>query len=721
MQIENDIFFSSCHFFSLFIPIISFLCVCVERMSEWSEETPPSSSSSSLSSSLNSNISSSVEDEWKEFLAGVSVYKLVASAVVTAMVIFFVLRPVTLRAPRRWRWWPAWARLRLDFAWAPVLGCAVLGALRVLSARAVVSGLVGTARIQPYAIVVIFFGLAYISISFDHSGAFEFLALVAIRRSGRSATRLFYAFWLVTSAVTVVASNDVAILTLTPIICHFARKMRVDPVPFLLTEFMAANIWSMTLFIGNPTNIIVGVAYRMSFVGYTLWMGLPAVLCGAAHVLLMHAVMRRHLRAPLDTTVVQDVHPRAAIHSREGAVFGCVAVSACILLLIASYWLRVELYTICGAFWVLYLVHDIVSDTVTRRCNRGWDRTPTPSALESPATRRLRSIPKTPAPVPVPSSSTPGNDDGVDASGAGGDGNGEEEEEVGDDDDSAVELSSMSSSILVAQEDRAPDSIAVHESLICPVPNASPSPASPAAIAAPAATDEDGDEGVPTAAAAAAAGEDGTVDCATRCESRCHAWHMSVAHALPTVTAVVKRMPWKILPFVLGMFVLVFCLEECGWVTMAARGVQVISLGSYPLSAFLAGVLSTLLALVVNNQPMTILGTMIVQSAQHANEKVARAWALGLIVGSNVCANFTIFGALAGIMFMSIVESHGVHISQRHFSRIGFTVMPPVLLLACATIAAELALFPINLGQDTSPLSSSSSSSFALPTAALPQ
>lgn len=688
----------------------------MEGMSELSEE------SSQWNSTSNNN--SSIEDEWKQFLANVSVYRLVASAVVTAAVIFFVLRPVTVRAPRRWRrWWPAWAALRLDFAWAPVLGCAVLAALRVLSARAVVSGLAGTARIQPYAIVVIFFGLAYISISFDHSGAFEFLALAAIRRSGRSATRLFYAFWLVTSAVTVVASNDVAILTLTPIICHFARKMRVDPVPFLLTEFMAANIWSMTLFIGNPTNIIVGVAYRMSFVGYTLWMGLPALLCGAAHVALMHAAMHRHLCAPLDTTVVRDVHPRAAIHSREGALFGCVAVSACILLLIASYWLRVELYAICGAFWALYLLHDIVSDLVTRRCNRGWDRTPTPSALECAATRPLRSIPKTPVPVPVPVEGTTANEEDE-----------EEEEEEEDNSESssgnntdAVALSQMSSSILVAQEDRAPDSIAVHESLIRPVPNG-PSPAQqPSAPIVVSATDEeeenedgeDEDKSVPEVRNKTEDNEDltepGRVECETRCESRCHAWHMSVAHAFPTVTAVVKRMPWKILPFVLGMFVLVFCLEECGWVALAARGVGAISRGSYPLSAFLAGVLSTLLALVVNNQPMTILGTMIVQSAQFASERVARAWALGLIVGSNLCANFTIFGALAGIMFISIVESHGVHISQRHFSRIGFTVMPPVLLLACGIIAAELALFPTSLGQDTASPSSSSSSSSSVP------
>ncbi len=33
----------------------------------------------------------------------------------------------------------------------------------------------------------------------------------------------------------------------------------------------------MLLFVGNPTNIIVAQAYRMSFIGYSKWMALPTL------------------------------------------------------------------------------------------------------------------------------------------------------------------------------------------------------------------------------------------------------------------------------------------------------------------------------------------------------------------------------------------------------------------------------------------------------------
>ena len=52
-------------------------------------------------------------------------------------------------------------------------------------------------------------------------------------------------------------SNDVVILTLTPVIYHFSRATGIDPAPLLFLEFFTANVWSMALLIGermlNPT------------------------------------------------------------------------------------------------------------------------------------------------------------------------------------------------------------------------------------------------------------------------------------------------------------------------------------------------------------------------------------------------------------------------------------------------------------------------------------
>ena len=83
-------------------------------------------------------------------------------------------------------------------------------------------------------------------------------------------------------------------MTLTPIICYYGQASKIDPTPYLVAEFMAANIWSMLFFFGNPTNIIVFAAFDLTFFGYTAWVLLPTlsewsvvvhVECGATDVM----------------------------------------------------------------------------------------------------------------------------------------------------------------------------------------------------------------------------------------------------------------------------------------------------------------------------------------------------------------------------------------------------------------------------------------------------
>ena len=477
-----------------------------------------------------------------------NVYGLVASAIVTACVIYFVLRPVTLRPPqgcRRKRRIPSWVCLPIDYATAPIIGVVVLLVLQVFSFHGVYNGLKGNENIQPYTIIVIFFGLAYMSISFDCTGSFEFLALHAIRRSGRSAKKLYAYFWAVTSFVTVVASNDVAILTITPIICHFTQKMRLDPVPFLLMEFMAANIWSMTLFIGNPTNIIVGIAYKMSFVGYTMWMGTVAVVSGVLHFFLMRFMVRKELQAPLDSSAAAGVVPSSVIRSKFGAIFGCVVLGTCVALLCVAYWIGVELYVLCGVFWAVYLVKDVTSDLAATFCCRGRIVEPskkfTPLPTESPAIGMdefsEHRVPKALSVSPEPESALSEEERSRIQS------EGSVTPTLKNSDDDEKEESSSSSSN--GNEDDEEEDVTVK-------------------IEGPGYNENGEEEEKPL---------------------KDRLWD-ALACYLPTISAVGRRMPWKILPFVLGMFVLVQCLKDVGWVNNAAYAVSKASLNNTVFSTF---------------------------------------------------------------------------------------------------------------------------------------
>lgn len=132
-----------------------------------------------------------------------------------------------------------------------------------------VRGIVGTDSIVPWTILVIFFALAYLCISWDLTGVFAYIAkkvLVAANGSGR---KIFIYFYVLSAIMTIFTSNDIVILVLTPIICYICNYTKIDPVPYLISQFFAANLWSIFLVIGNPTNIIVAEAYQLRFLEYT--------------------------------------------------------------------------------------------------------------------------------------------------------------------------------------------------------------------------------------------------------------------------------------------------------------------------------------------------------------------------------------------------------------------------------------------------------------------
>lgn len=150
----------------------------------------------------------------------------------------------------------------------------------------------------------------------------------------------------VAEGLTVFTSNDIIVLTFTPFICHFAASARIDPVPYLVSEFVAANTWSMALIIGNPTNIYLMSGAGISFWQYTLRMFLPTGLAGAVSCGVLYLLFRRRLRAPLDAR--EESLPRI---DRPTEIIGLCHLGGCILLLSVSSFLNLPMWLITCCFF----------------------------------------------------------------------------------------------------------------------------------------------------------------------------------------------------------------------------------------------------------------------------------------------------------------------------------------------------------------------------------
>jgi len=165
---------------------------------------------------------------------------------------------------------------------------------------------------------------------------------------------------------------------------------------------------------------------------------------------------------------------------------------------------------------------------------------------------------------------------------------------------------------------------------------------------------------------------------------------------MPTLKKSLEMLPWRIMPFVFGMFTLVEGMRKSGWIdSMAESLVACIPADGGPLAIFVSSYLMTtvtiLLSNLINNQPATILLTRVIISPGFLAlpEAVRSVGMFGVILGSNLGANFTLIGALAGIMFAKILSEKGIILGYVEFAKQGFKVMPLVTALSAGVLFLE--------------------------------
>lgn len=537
-------------------------------------------------------------------------------------------------------------RLSLNFATASVLGVLLLHFIDIVSLQEMASSLWAVGHVQPLAVLVIFFTLAYSSISLDVTGFSRYVALKVLgaddasQSNGAGPTvsattqepsrRLLIEVYLLSGVIALIASNDVVILTLTPVLLHFCEAQHIVPHKVVFIEYVAANTWSAFLLIGNPTNIIAGQAMQITFARYLVLLAFPTLVVIIATLAIVYvttpAVAARH--APTDGT---EKKSEVNCFEMEDNVHGEVAD---------------ELPAAAAA--------------AAAAAEHGADE-PNPLPTFSLARQEdLHDVCQGSFIIPVQGS--PSNDPPItlaDAAGARING-----------------LILGTGVVFLILCGYTPIPMFAVTSITCCVMLA--------CDAFRVRTDDKGSNYV--------------IDeqhLLLRKAGFVTWWKAS------RVCQVCERMPWAVAPFAASMFILVDALSMQG-VTTACSSVLVSvfsSLGSLPAT------LVTMIVVVVamnalNNQPATILlSVILLEASTESNDahhsttlstEMSTAAFIALSLGSNIAAVFTPKGALAGILWESILTHHGVKFSTRLFLKTGllWMLLPTVLGGVASYVAA---------------------------------
>ena len=235
---------------------------------------------------------------------------------------------------------------------APVAGALLLMLLGYVAPAQVWQGLTADSDINPLKILALFLSMTLISVFLDNTGFFGKLAMSALKKAGGSQYVLLLSLYALVSVLTVFTSNDIIVLTFTPFICYFAKNARINPLPYLISEFVAANSWSMALVIGNPTNIYLAGAAQIGFMDYIQVMLLPTVLGGVAALGMLLLVFRKQLREKITPRECPDVRMDKPL-----MVLALLHLGACIVLMTVSGYVALPMWMIAVLFFMsLYLL-----------------------------------------------------------------------------------------------------------------------------------------------------------------------------------------------------------------------------------------------------------------------------------------------------------------------------------------------------------------------------
>ena len=160
------------------------------------------------------------------------------------------------------------------------------------------------------------------------TGAFDYTAIVIARLSGHDPRRLLINLGLAVSLISMILDNVTTIIVFAPLTVLICRILRLNPLPFLMSEALLSNIGGAATLVGDPPNIMIGSAASLSFNDFLVHMAPPIALVWIVSTAFLLIVFRRELDPRQHEMDVEQFDLRHAIRdpSRLRMILAALAV-----------------------------------------------------------------------------------------------------------------------------------------------------------------------------------------------------------------------------------------------------------------------------------------------------------------------------------------------------------------------------------------------------------
>ncbi|MFC2316348.1 MAG: SLC13 family permease, partial [Selenomonas massiliensis] len=100
------------------------------------------------------------------------------------------------------------------------------------------------------------------------TGLFDYVAIAAAKAAKAEPRRILVYLCLITALFSAFLDNVTTVLLMVPVTFSITKILKLDPMPYLLTQIIASNIGGTATLIGDPPNIMIGSAVGLDFMAF---------------------------------------------------------------------------------------------------------------------------------------------------------------------------------------------------------------------------------------------------------------------------------------------------------------------------------------------------------------------------------------------------------------------------------------------------------------------
>jgi Na+/H+ antiporter NhaD/arsenite permease-like protein len=196
---------------------------------------------------------------------------------------------------------------KINRAIVALIGAGLMIALGVLSQEAAIRGI-------DFNTLGLLTGMMVIVAISRRSGVFQFVAVWSAKKVRAQPWGILLMLTLVTALFSALLDNVTTVLLIAPVTLLITEELEVNAYPFLFSEIFASNIGGSATLIGDPPNIMIGSAVKLSFNDFLLNMAPITPLIMLVILAAIYLIWGRHMTASEQAiTRVMSFNERDAI------------------------------------------------------------------------------------------------------------------------------------------------------------------------------------------------------------------------------------------------------------------------------------------------------------------------------------------------------------------------------------------------------------------------